>query len=224
MASETIERARNEVVAACRRLAAEGLLIGTAGNVSLRTEDLVAVTATGALLAEITAAQVAVVDLTGRMVAGEFAPTSELDLHLGVYQRYRAGAVVHTHAPMATALSCVLDELPCVHYQMLALGGTVRVAPYATFGTAQLAELVLTALDGRAAALLANHGMVTHGDTLNRAVEHALLLEWACGVYWHAAALGTPRVLDERQQAAVIEAVIGRNYGSTPRVQETEPR
>ena len=72
-----------------------------------------------------------VVDLEGRVVAGDLEPTSELDLHLGVYRRHGAGAVVHTHAPMATALSCVLDELPCVHYQMLLLGGTVRVAPYA---------------------------------------------------------------------------------------------
>ena len=72
---------------------------------------------------------------------GELAPTSELDLHLGVYRRYDAGAVVHTHAPMATALSCVLDELPCVHYQMLLLGGTVPVAPYETFGTPELARV-----------------------------------------------------------------------------------
>ncbi|GDY30086.1 class II aldolase/adducin family protein [Gandjariella thermophila] len=206
---------RAEVAAACRRLAAEGLLIGTAGNVSVRTGDRVAVTATGAVLAEITAEQVTVVDTAGAVVAGELAPTSELDLHLGVYRRYGASAVVHTHAPMATALSCVLDEVPCVHYQMLALGGSVRVAPYATFGTPELAESVLAALDGRAVALLANHGAVTHADTLDRAVEHALLLEWACGVYWRAAALGTPRALDERQQAAVIEAAIARQYGTT---------
>jgi L-fuculose-phosphate aldolase len=207
---------RAAVAAACRRLAAEGLLIGTAGNVSMRTGELIAVTATGATLAEITADQVTVVDPGGAVVAGDFAPTSEIDLHLGVYRRYRAGAVVHTHAPLATALSCVLDELPCVHYQMLALGGSVRVAPYATFGTPELADSVVAALEGRLAALLANHGAVTHAHSLDRAVEYALLLEWVCGVYRDAAALGTPRVLDERQQAAVVEAAIARQYG-TPR-------
>jgi L-fuculose-phosphate aldolase len=222
-----LERERADVALACRRLAAEGLLIGTAGNVSMRTNGLVAVTATGAALADLTAAQVTVVDLDGTVVAGESAPTSEIDLHLGVYRRFHAGAVVHTHAPMATALSCVLDELPCVHYQLLAFGGTVRVAQYATFGSAELAESVLTALDGRAAALMANHGTVTHADSLDTAVEHTLLLEWACGVYWHAAALATPRVLDEQQQAAVIEAAIARRYGTTHPVRperEANPR
>jgi len=206
---------RAAVASACRRLGAEGLLIGTAGNVSLRVGERVAITATGAVLAELTAEQVTVVDLDGKVVGGALEPTSELDLHLGVYRRYGTGAVVHTHAPMATALSCVLDELPCIHYQLLTLGGSIRVAPYATFGTPELAGSVLAALEGRSAALMANHGALTHAPTLGKAVEHALLLEWACGVYQHAAALGPPRALDEQQQLAVIEAAIARNYGTT---------
>lgn len=133
--SSALRQERAAVADVCRRLGAEGLLIGTAGNVSVRVEDRVAVTATGAVLAELTPDQVTVVDLDGEVVAGSLRPTSELELHLGVYRRYGTGAVVHTHAPMATAVSCVLDELPCIHYQLLALGGTVRVAPYATFGT-----------------------------------------------------------------------------------------
>ena len=223
--SSALGRERAAVADACRRLGAEGLLIGTAGNVSVRVGERVAITATGAVLAELTDEQVTVVDLDGKVVAGTLEPTSELDLHLGVYRRYGTGAVVHTHAPMATALSLVLDELPCIHYQLLALGGTVRVAPYATFGTPELAESVLAALEGRSAALMANHGALTHAQTLDKAVEHALLLEWACGVYQHAAALGPPRVLDEQQQLAVIEAAIARNYGTThpvPPAQEEE--
>ncbi|MFL5994372.1 MAG: class II aldolase/adducin family protein [Streptomyces sp.] len=213
--SPVLSEERAAVADACHRLGAEGLLIGTAGNVSVRVEDHVAITATGAVLAELTPDQVTVVDLDGEIVAGGLLPTSELDLHLGVYRRYGTAAVVHTHAPMATALSLVLDELPCIHYQLLALGGTVRVAPYATFGTPELAESVLTALEGRGAALMANHGAVTHAPTLDKAVEHALLLEWACGVYQHAAALGQPRILDEQQQIAVIEAALARDYGTT---------
>ncbi|MFH9822023.1 class II aldolase/adducin family protein [Streptomyces bobili] len=221
--SSALGQERAAVADACRRLAAEGLLIGTAGNVSVRVGDRVAVTATGAVLARITPDQVTVVDLDGTVVAGTLRPTSELELHLGVYRRYGTAAVVHTHAPMATAVSCVLDELPCIHYQLLALGGTVRVAPYATFGTPELAASVLDALDGRGAALMANHGAVTHAPTLDQAVEHALLLEWACGVYQRAAAMGRPRVLDEGQQLAVIEAALARDYGTThpvPPVQE----
>jgi L-fuculose-phosphate aldolase len=158
---------------------------------------------------------VTVVDLEGAVVAGDLEPTSELDLHLGVYRRYEAGAVVHTHAPMATALSCVLEELPCVHYQMLLLGGSVPVAPYETFGTPELAAAVLDALEGRTAALMANHGAIAHAPDLSGAVERALLLEWACTVYWRAAAIGEPNSLDEEQRQAVVTAALERGYGST---------
>ena len=207
---------RQQIVHACRQLAAEGLLIGTAGNVSARAGDLVAITATGAPLADVGVEEVTIVDLDGGVVAGELAPTSELDLHLGVYRRFDdAGAVVHTHAPMATALSTVIDELPCVHYQMLLLGGTVRVAPYRTFGTAELADVVLDALDGHTAALMANHGAITYGPDVARAVEASLLLEWACTVYWRARSLGEPRTLDQDERAAVVAAALDRGYGKT---------
>src|SRR6476619_2543033 len=166
------ERERTDVAEACRRLAAEGLVIGTAGNVSARAgASEVAISPTGATLGALAPEQVTIVDMQGEVVAGDLQPTSELDLHLGVYERYGAGAVVHTHAPMATALSCVLDELPVVHYGMLALGGSVRIAPYATFGTDELAASVLDALDGSTAALMANHGTVTLGADVRGALR-----------------------------------------------------
>ena len=213
-----LERERAAVASAARRLASEGLVVGTAGNVSARCGELVAITPTGAVLERLTADQITVVDVAGEHVAGELAATSELDLHLGVYERYEAGAVVHTHAPMATALSCVLDELPCVHYQMLLLGGPIRVAPYRTFGSPELASVVLDALEGRMAALMANHGAIAFAHTIDAAVEQALLLEWACGIYWHAAAIGPPRALDESDRAAVVEAAAQMHYGATKSV------
>jgi L-fuculose-phosphate aldolase len=211
------ERERTEVAEACRRLAREGLVIGTAGNVSARTDgDSIAVSPTGAVLGELAPAQVSVVDMEGNLVGGDLEPTSELGLHLGIYDRYEAGAVVHTHAPMATALSCVLDEeLPCVHYGMLLLGGTVPVARYETFGTPELAAAVLEALEGKSAALMANHGAITHAQDMATAVDRALLLEWACTVYWRAAAIGEPKTLDEAQRQAVVAAALERGYGST---------
>jgi L-fuculose-phosphate aldolase len=109
----------------------------------------------------------------------------------------------------------VLDELPCVHYEMLLLGGTVRVAPYRTFGTPELAAAALDALDGRTAVLLANHGTVTYGGDVAGALRATELLEWACTVYWRAAQIGTPRVLDEAERQAVVEAAMARSYGST---------
>jgi L-fuculose-phosphate aldolase len=218
MAPPMFEPERTAVAEACHELAREGLVIGTAGNVSARAgENEVAITPTGAVLGQLTPEQVTVIDLKGSVVAGDLEPTSELGLHLGVYERYGAGAVVHTHAPMATALSCVLDELPCIHYQMLLLGGTVPVAPYETFGTPELATAVLDALDGRSAALMANHGAITHAPDVDAAVERALLLEWACTVYWRAAAIGSPRTLDDEQRQAVVSAALERGYGSTRR-------
>ena len=211
-----LESEREQVAAASRRLAAERLVLGTAGNVSARSGDRVAISPTGAVLAELEAEQVSVVDLdSGELVDGALEPTSEIELHLGVYRRYEAGAVVHTHAPWATALSCALDELPCVHYSMLLLGGPVRVAPYRTFGTPELAEVVLDALDGRTAALMANHGALTFAGDMDAAVEAALLLEWACEVYWRAATLGEPRSLGEEERRAVVEAAARRSYGTT---------
>jgi L-fuculose-phosphate aldolase len=215
--SGRLERERECVAEAARRLAADGLVAGTAGNVSMRADRLVAVTPTGAKLEDVTAQQVAVVDLDGEQVDGDLAPTSELELHLGIYRQLDAGAVVHSHARFATALACVLDELPVVHYQMLALGGPIRVAPYATFGTPELAELTLQALEGRSAALMANHGAIACGPDLDTAMEQALLLEWACELYWRASSLGTPRVLDSSEQLAFVETVSRRGYGITRR-------
>lgn len=208
---------RQRVAAAARRLAAEGLVHGTAGNVSERAGEHVAVTPTGADLAAVTAEQIAIVDLDGTQRDGPLEPTSELGLHLGVYARYGSAAVVHTHATAATALACVRDELPAIHYQVLSLGGPVRVAPYATFGSDALAAGVLDALEGRTAALMANHGTLTHGHTLDAAVEATRLLEWLCDLHARAAALGEPRVLSAAQLEAVLEAVIARGYGTVHR-------
>jgi L-fuculose-phosphate aldolase len=212
---------RGSVVAACRRASAQGLVIGTAGNVSARSGDRVAVTATGADFAAITDEQVVVVDLDGRLVEGDLEPTSELDLHLGLHRLTDGqSAVVHTHAPVSTAMSTVLDELPVIHYQQLLLGGPVRVAAYATFGSGALAEHVRHALDGRQAALMANHGSVAVGATPDKALEHALLLEWLCTVYRDASVVGTPTVLDQEQQDDVVRAAIERKYGTTRPAQE----
>ena len=212
--SDLVE-ARHAVVAACRRAAAERLVIGTAGNVSVRVNDLVAVTATGAVFDSLGLADVVVVGLGGGLVMGDLEPTSEVDLHLGIYAATDARSVVHTHAPVSTAMSTVLTELPCIHYQQLLLGGPVRVAPYATFGTRELARNVRDALDGRSAALMANHGSVAVGGTAEKALDNALLLEWLCTLYRDASVVGTPAVLDEQQQEAVVLAALGRSYGST---------
>jgi L-fuculose-phosphate aldolase len=205
---------RERVAAASRELAAAGLVRATSGNVSARDGDRIAITPTGGVLAELRASDVVVVDRDGALLEGEAGPTSELALHLGALDRFGAGAVVHTHPPIGTALSLVLGELPCVHYEMVALGGPVRVAPYRTFGSPELAAVVHDALEGRSAALMANHGAITLGDTLAQAVERAHLLEWACEVYWRAAAVGEPRALDADELEAARAQFRAKDYRS----------
>jgi L-fuculose-phosphate aldolase len=209
-----LEHAQVQVAEAARSLAAAGLVSGTSGNLSVREGERIAVSPTGAVLADLQPEQVTVIDLDGAVVGDGLAPTSEVDLHLEVYRRYGAGAVVHTHAPMATALSVVLDEVPVVHYEMLLLGGPVRVAPYRTFGTRELAQEVADALEGRTAALMSNHGTVTWGGDMAGALRATEVLEWACTVYWRAAQLGTPRTLTDGDLRAVADSITARNYGT----------
>jgi L-fuculose-phosphate aldolase len=204
---------RRALADACHRLAEQGLVIGTAGNLSVRCDEQVLVSPTGCVLSSVSPEEMSLVELDGSLADGP-APTSELGLHLGVYRRFDwAGAVVHTHSPMATAVGCVLDELPPIHYQMLQLGGAVRVAPYATFGSDELHENVLAALEGHTAALMQNHGTLTCGTGLDSAVEATLLLEWACSLYWHASQIGSPSVLSDDQLADVAAQVQRLGYG-----------
>jgi len=215
------QEARAAVARVSRELAEHGLLIGTAGNVSTWFEgpsgDEVAVTGTGVDLASATADDVTVVDLQGKILDGALEPTSELQFHLET-SRERRGALVHTHSPIATAVSLVVDEVPCVHYQQLLLGGAIRVAPFAVFGSPELADNVRRALVGKQAAILANHGTVAWGADLRQATHNALLLEWAAEMYWRAKAIGDPRALTDEQQQAVIEAAIATGYGTTKKV------
>ena len=215
-----LETLREQVAAVARQIAADGLALGTSGNVSARSGERIAVTPTGGILAELSADQITVVDRDGAVLDGPLAPTSELDLHLGVYERYGAGAVIHTHAPVATALACVLEDvLPCIHYGMLALGGDVPVAPYRTFGTPELAAVTVDALADKTAALMANHGTIAYGHDMAAALANTRLLEWAAQLYVTATAVGTPRVLDAGQRQAVLDAVLASRYGS-PRAAE----
>jgi len=214
--------ARADIVAVAHDLAARGLVLGTAGNVSVRVGDLYAITATGAVFETITEDQVVLIDNAGQVVEGGLEPTSETDLHLGIYADNAAGAIVHTHAPAAVAAGLVADEIPCLHYQLLTLGGSIRVAPYATFGTRELADHVRTALVGRSAALMANHGAVAYGATLAAALDATALMEWACDIYLRASAVGVPRTLDAQAQAAVITAALTRGYGSTRPIDKEE--
>jgi L-fuculose-phosphate aldolase len=175
--------------------------------------DELVISPTGTALADLQPGDAVVVDLDGRVLDGQGQPTSEMAMHRVLYALGAdVGAIAHTHAPYATALSCVVDEVPAIHYGMLALGGSVRVAPYALFGSQELADGVGEALRGRRAALMSNHGAVTWAADVATAAELMVELEWACTLYWRAAALGSPRVLDEAALDAVDGELRRRGY------------
>ncbi|MFH0521199.1 class II aldolase/adducin family protein [Streptomyces sp. M41] len=201
------------LVATARRTVAEGLVVGTSGNVSVRVGDTVLVTPSGVPYDRLTAEDVTGVDLEGGQVLGTLVPTSELPMHLAVYRATDAGAVVHTHAVHATAVSTLVPELPLIHYMAAALGGPVRVAPYATYGTQELAENMLRALTGRTACLLQNHGTIAYGATLAQAHDRTAQLEWMSRLWLTASSVPglTPTLLSEEQVAEAGERL--RGYG-----------
>ena len=132
---------REAVAGASRHLAEKGLVIGTAGNISARHGDLIAVTPTGADLGTVTAEMVTVIDLDGEVVDGDLAPTSEVPLHTGIYAATNALAITHAHAMASTALSCCHDELPPLHYSCLGLGGAPRTAAVCDLRLQKLATM-----------------------------------------------------------------------------------
>ena len=205
---------REAVASASRHLARTGLVIGTAGNISARQGDLVAVTPTGADLGDVTAEMVTVITLDGEVVDGDLAPTSEVPLHTGIYKATNALAVTHAHAMASTALSCCHSELPPLHYSCLGLGGAPRTAPYATFGSQELADNVIEALKGRNAAMMQNHGSIAYGSKMSEAIERLELLEWLAELYWRASSMGTPHILTDKDFEAIITAAMERGYGS----------
>ena len=193
---------RQSVVDACLHMLSTGLVVGTAGNVSVRVGDHVVITPASTAYTSMTADDIAVVDTSGRQISGKRPPTSEMQLHLASYAARECEAVVHTHSKAAVVVSTLSEALPAVHYYLNGLGGSVRVAPYHTYGTKALAAAVTEALGAKSqAALMANHGATVLGATLAQALERAELLEWTCDVWLRAAAVGHPRLLSEEDLA-----------------------
>jgi L-fuculose-phosphate aldolase len=212
-----LDAERDDVCRWMRRAAADGLVVGRSGNVSVRAGDLVVVTPTGVDPDDLRPQDVPVVDLDGRPVDGALLPSSELPMHLATYAGDASRcAVVHTHAVHATAVSTLVEQVPAVSYVLGLLGGPVRVAPYATYGTDALAAGVAAALDGRSGCLLRNHGTLTTGPDLARAYEGTVQLEWACRVWLLARAAGTPSLLPDDELARVADKLAAYGQPAAP--------
>jgi L-fuculose-phosphate aldolase len=213
-ASDT-EQARAALVRYGQKMVADRLVVGSAGNISVRLGDRIVMTPTGINYDQVTAESVNVLDLDGTILAGTGQRSSEWPMHRKIYDLTPASAVVHTHSVFSVAVGTICDEIPAVHYSVLRLGGsTVRVAPYTTFGSDGLAANVAAALEDRFAALLQNHGMIAYGSSLEEAYERAQLVEWLAEVYWRARLAGPPRILSRAELDAVREQARLHRYRS----------
>ena len=214
-----IDRALLEtVVEYGRRMLDDGLVLGTAGNISVRSADRIVITPTSTPYEEITLDDLCILDRSGQQVAGRGRPSAEAPMHLGIYHETDAAAIVHTHSPVAVAVSTVVDELPAIHYAIHQFGGdTIRVADYKRFGSDELADATLAALDGRRGALLRNHGTIAYGRSLAEAYHLAALLEWLATAYWRAKAIGEPTILTRFELTDVAAEAQRRRYGAETR-------
>ena len=183
---------RQAVVDACKFLQEKHLVVGTAGNVSIRRDDDIIISPTAVEYSQMTVTDIVVVDMAGNIVEGKLKPSSELPFHISIYASTDYQAIVHTHAPASTALSVVVDEIPITHYYSALFGGAVRVAPYALYGSDELAVHIAKALKDRTAALLANHGAVTVGADIKGAIGLVEYLEYLCDVELKVLATGRP--------------------------------
>ena len=213
--SDELRAARAQLVTYSARLLDDGLAVGSAGNISMRVGDVVAITPSGIGYHEMRAADVCVVTLDGAELDAPEVPSSETPMHLGIYAATAARAIVHTHSAEVIALSTACDELPAVHYAITGLGGPVRVARYVRFGSAGLAAAAAAALDGRRAVILANHGAIAYGTGIAEAYDRALLLEWLARVYRLARCYGEPSILSAAQLDEVVAESRRRRYGET---------
>ena len=203
-----------EIIAAAQALDALGFMPSKSGNLSVRTARGCLITPAGLPYAATRPEDLVEVAPDGSVLAGQRRPSSEWRLHAAIYAaRPEAGAVVHTHSPFATALSCAREAIPPFHY-MIALGGggDIRCSAYATFGTAALAEATVEALRGRRAALLANHGAVAVGRTLAGARTLAMEVENLARQYLALRAAGLPPVLLGEAELREVFAQFG-DYG-----------
>lgn len=202
---ELLSRLAEKLLATAQAMNACGINRGSAGNVSLRCADGFMITPTGMDYAACVAADMVKVGADGT-ATGRRKPSSEWRFHRDIYAtRAEAGAIVHAHAPFATALACQHQGIPAFHYMVARFGGAnVRCAEYATFGTQELSDAILRALEGRCACLMAHHGMVVFGRDPGHALALAVELETLAEQYWRVLQLGAPKLLDDAEMTHVI--------------------
>jgi L-fuculose-phosphate aldolase len=196
---------RKQVIKTCLAMNEEGINQGTSGNVSVRTDEGFLITASGIPYKKMKPHHVVEMDLEGGY-HGDYLPSTEWRMHLDIFKaRPEAKAIVHVHSTYATALACLRKEIPSFHYMIgIAGGDTLRVSDYAEFGTQELSDTMLKALVGRTGCLLANHGQICFGVSLDQALWRAGEIEALSHQYWAALLAGKPAVLNQVEMASVL--------------------
>jgi L-fuculose-phosphate aldolase len=213
-----LESLRAVLVAGGHELERTRLVEGTSGNLSARdqADGAIAITPASIEYRRIHPADVVLVDADGHLLEAPHQPSSELSMHLAVYRRRPdVGAVVHTHSRWATTWAVLGREIPAVHYVIASIGYSIRVAPYATFGTVELARNVVATLGSDNAVLLASHGVVAVGADLGAALENAVRVEFLAEVYWKASRMGSPVLLSPEEIDRVRAQVAAKRAGGS---------
>ena len=197
---------RQAIIAAALQMNALGINRGKSGNVSARIDGGFLVTPSALPYDETRPEDIVTVHKDGS-ATGTHVPSSEWRFHRAIYAaRPEVQAIVHAHSPFATTLACLDRGIPAFHYMVAVAGGSdIRCAPYATFGTQELADHAVRALDGRDACLLSHHGMIAVGDSLKDALALAAEVETLAEMYWRALQLGEPSILDAREMESVLQ-------------------
>lgn len=206
---------RKQVIATCLKMNEEGINQGTSGNVSVRTDDGFLITASGIPYHKMKPEHVVEMDFGGGYY-GLYLPSTEWRMHMDILKhRPEANAVVHTHSIYATALACLRKDIPPFHY-MIGIGGgtTIRCSDYAEFGTQELSDAMLKALEDRSACLLGNHGQIAFGHNLENALWRAGEVEAISHQYWASLQAGKPVILNDTQMTTVLARF--KTYGKQP--------
>ena len=189
------------------RMAASDLSPGRSGNLSMRTANGLLITPSAIDYGVMTEEDLVELQLDGGKLRDDRKPSSEWRFHTAIYENFpAANAVVHCHSRFATTLACLGRSIPAFHYMVAMAGGnSIRCAPYATFGTGELADLAVEALADRRACLLCNHGQLAWHTTIGRAYELAAEVENLSAMYFHALQLGEPNILDDGEMRRVLD-------------------
>jgi L-fuculose-phosphate aldolase len=206
------EQIRRAMIATCIKMNESGINQGTSGNISVRIDEGFLITPSGVPYDEMKPQDIVLMHIDASH-EGPRKPSTEWRFHRDIMEKKpEVGAVIHLHSMFCTSLSILRREIPAIHYMIAVSGGpTIPCVPYVTWGTQQLADYILGALENRHACLLANHGMVCIGPNLKKAAWLAVEIETLAAQYWRALQVGIPYILPDEEVAHVIEKF--KSYG-----------